>query len=270
VFAIPTAARAGRRVQFVRVRRGTVVAHATIGIMTATFLLVLVVVLVVGGLIYGVVSLLSGDDPGLVPAEPDGRARPLPNDRSLREDDLKEIRFDVALRGYRMSQVDRMLRRVAYDLGYKDEMIAVLEAEVAALREGRLEDAELLRKAREAAATPERDTGGPDTTGPEAPGGPAGSSEPVIHLGEVGSAAVGESPDGRPSGDEPGRTVTAGDERTVAAEPEPPEGSLRRREPVASHAPVPGAPVVAPAPDAADSTDADTSAVDGADRPAHA
>jgi DivIVA domain-containing protein len=258
------------------VHRGTIVAHATIGIMTATFLLVLVVVLVVGGLIYGVVSLLSGDDPGLVPAEPDGRARPLPNDRSLREDDLKEIRFDVALRGYRMSQVDRMLRRVAYDLGYKDEMIAVLEAEVAALREGRLEDAELLRKAREAAATPERDTREPDPTGE-----PAGSSEPMVDLGEVGSAApaaVGGSPDGRPSGDEPDRTVTAGDERTAAGEPEPPrEGSLRRREPVTSAAPVvTGAPVVtdapavAPAPDAADGTGADEPAVDGADRPAHA
>ncbi len=45
--------------------------HATIGIM-ATLLLVLVVVLVIAGLVYGVVSLLAGDDPGLVPAEPDG------------------------------------------------------------------------------------------------------------------------------------------------------------------------------------------------------
>jgi DivIVA domain-containing protein len=175
------------------VHRTTVVAHVTIGIMAATFLLVLVVVLVVGGLIYGVVSLLSGDDPGLVPAEPDGRARPLPNDRSLREDDLKEIRFDIALRGYRMSQVDRMLRRVAYDLGYKDEMIAVLEAEVAALREGRLEDAEL-----------------------------------VVELGEAGSAPVGavsgESPDGRPSEDAPHPTVRAEPDPVGASHPKTSDG----------------------------------------------
>jgi DivIVA domain-containing protein len=70
------------------------------------------------------------------------------------EHDLKAVRFDVGLRGYRMAQVDRVLRRTAYDIGYKDEMIAVLEAEVTALREGRAEDAELLRKAREAAAAP--------------------------------------------------------------------------------------------------------------------
>jgi DivIVA domain-containing protein len=119
-----------------------------------TVLLVLVVVLVIAGLVYGVVTLLAGDDPGLYPADPDSRARPLPNSRSLTEHDLKAVRFDVGLRGYRMAQVDRVLRRTAYDIGYKDEMIAVLEAEVIALREGRAEDAELLRKAREAAAAP--------------------------------------------------------------------------------------------------------------------
>src|SRR5688572_9123385 len=118
-------------------------------------LLALVVVLVVAGLVFGVVSLLSGDDPGMSPADPDGWVRPLPNDRSLHEQDLQRVRFDVALRGYRMTQVDRMLRRTAYDLGYKDEMIAVLEAEVTALRDGRSEDADLLRKARESAANPE-------------------------------------------------------------------------------------------------------------------
>jgi DivIVA domain-containing protein len=127
----------------------------------ATALLVLVVVLVVAALVYCVVSLLAGDDPGLVPAEADGRAVPLPNNRSLTETDLKAVRFDLALRGYRMGQVDRVLRRTAYDIGYKDEMIAVLEAEVAALRDGRQEDADLLRKARESAAST-----GPTVTSP--------------------------------------------------------------------------------------------------------
>jgi len=117
-----------------------------------SLLLVLIMVLVLAALVFGVVTLLSGDDPGLNAAEPDGRALPMPTNRSLAESDLKAVRFDTALRGYRMAQVDRALRRTAYDIGYKDEMIAVLEAEVAALREGRTEDAELLRKAREAAS----------------------------------------------------------------------------------------------------------------------
>lgn len=126
-----------------------------------SFVLVLVVVLVLAALVMGVVTLLYGDDPGLAPAEPDGRSRPLPTDRPLSETDMEAVRFDTAVRGYRMEQVDRALRRTAYDVGYKEEMITVLEAEVAALRDGRTEDAELLRKAREsarqAAARPESD-----------------------------------------------------------------------------------------------------------------
>jgi DivIVA domain-containing protein len=137
-------------------------------------LLVLVVVLVVAALVFGVVSLLTGDDPGLATVDADSRALPLANDRALAETDLKAVRFDVELRGYRMAQVDRVLRRVAYDVGYKDEMIAVLEAEVIALRDGRSEDAELLRKAREAAASPS--VAAPGGRSGAAPGGRSGSA----------------------------------------------------------------------------------------------
>jgi hypothetical protein len=55
------------------------------------------------------------------------------------------------MRGYRMNQVDVALRRAAYDIGYKQELIGVLEAETDALREGRTEDADKLRAARMAA-----------------------------------------------------------------------------------------------------------------------
>jgi DivIVA domain-containing protein len=116
-----------------------------------SFLLVLVVVGVAVALVVGVMALLRGDDPGLSAVEPDGRSVPLPATRPLRETDMIAIRFDTTLRGYRMEQVDRALRRAAYDVGYKDEMIAVLEAEVAALRAGQLDEAEALRAARETA-----------------------------------------------------------------------------------------------------------------------
>jgi DivIVA domain-containing protein len=119
----------------------------------ALLLLVSIVMLVVVALAFGVFALLAGDDPGLAPSEAD-HALPLPGSRPLVEQDVSTLRFDAAMRGYRMDQVDRALRRTAYDIGYKDEMIAVLEAEVSALREGRTEDAELMRKAREGAAAP--------------------------------------------------------------------------------------------------------------------
>lgn len=115
-------------------------------------LLLLVVALTVAAVVFGVTVLVSGRDPGLVPAEPDGRAVPLPGTRPLDESDIAEVRFDTALRGYRMAQVDQAMRRAAYDIGYKSELIGVLEAEVAALREGRTADAEALRRAREEAA----------------------------------------------------------------------------------------------------------------------
>ena len=77
------------------------------------------VALTTGSIIFGITALLSRDDPGLQPAEPDGRAVPLPADRPLVEPDLSALRFDTGLRGYRMDQVDAALRRAAYDLGYR-------------------------------------------------------------------------------------------------------------------------------------------------------
>ncbi|GLY95472.1 DivIVA domain-containing protein [Actinoplanes sp. NBRC 103695] len=117
-------------------------------------LLFLVVALVVAAIIFGVTVMIGGGDSGLTPTEPDGRALPLPSDRPLGEEDVSHTRFDTAFRGYRMSQVDQALQRAAYDIGYKGELIGVLEAEVIALREGRIADADTLRKAREAAIAP--------------------------------------------------------------------------------------------------------------------
>ncbi len=163
-------------------------------------LLVLSVVLAAALVGYVVATLVTGDDPGLVPAEPDGRAVPLPNDRALVEEDLARVRFDVVLRGYRMSQVDRALRRAAYDIGYKDELIRVLQAEVEALREGRRHDAEALRRAREAAVEPPSVSDG----------------EPTAHATQVADEAPSDATDPssdvaeEPSDDVVGRQVGDG------------------------------------------------------------
>jgi len=122
----------------------------------AQFWLILAVALTVGAILFGVTLLISGKDPGLRPVEPDGRSVPLPGHRPLTEADLSEVRFEVTVRGYRMTEVDAALRRAAYDIGYKDELIGVLEAEVRALRAGRIAEAESLRRAREAALAPVR------------------------------------------------------------------------------------------------------------------
>ncbi|MGB2568063.1 DivIVA domain-containing protein [Micromonospora citrea] len=158
-------------------------------------LLVLVVALTVAAVVFGVTVLVSGRDPGLVPAEPDGRAVPLPGARPLRESDVGEVRFDTALRGYRMAQVDQAMRRAAYDIGYKTELIGVLEAEVTALREGRTADADALRRTREEAAGAAADvpTGPtPATTDPTPAGDEpaAGDATPALRDAAAAPAPV--------------------------------------------------------------------------------
>jgi DivIVA domain-containing protein len=154
------------------------------------FLLLVVVALVVAALVFGVGALLTGADPGLVPAEPEGGSRGLPTHRPLVEADFVVARFDTALRGYRMSQVDAAIARAAYDIGFKQEMIETLRAEMAALREGRTEDAEMLRKARESAAGD-----APDTTGRSgaAPPEPVRQAETTDRAEPAGSSVPAES-----------------------------------------------------------------------------
>ena len=142
-------------------------------------LLFIVVALVVAAIVFGVTVMLGGGDSGLTPVEPDGRAVPLPSDRPLGEEDIARTRFDTAWRGYRMAQVDQALQRAAYDIGYKGELIGVLEAEVTALREGRTADADVLRRAREAAIAPTE----PAPTGP-APAEPAAAGSAAAPAGE--------------------------------------------------------------------------------------
>ena len=175
----------------------------------AQILLLLVVLLVLGAVGYGVVALVRGGDQGLEPVEPDESAVALPTARPLTEGDVSRARFDVAFRGYRMNQVDRALRRAAYDIGYKEELIGVLEAEVAALRDGRTEDAETLRRARIAALGPSGEATAPEpatepavepAVEPVAGAEPAAEAEPAPEApGEPGSAAErGGRPDERP------------------------------------------------------------------------
>ncbi|GAA4695969.1 hypothetical protein Prum_047570 [Phytohabitans rumicis] len=144
----------------------------------------MVVALTVAAVVFGVTVLVTGGDPGLGTAEPDGRAVPLPGTRPLMEADVSAVRFDTTVRGYRMAQVDQALRRAAYDIGYKDELIGVLEAEVTALREGRSNDADVLRRAREAALAPTGAAVGGAGLGPAVP--PAG----LVDLGDVSGPPI--------------------------------------------------------------------------------
>ncbi|WP_229402736.1 DivIVA domain-containing protein [Micromonospora okii] len=232
-------------------------------------LLLLVVALTAAAVVFGVTVLVAGRDPGLAPVEPDGRSVPLPASRPLRESDVAEARFDTAPRGYRMAQVDQALRRAAYDIGYKSELIGVLEAEVTALREGRVADADELRRTREQAVAEVADDAAPATPADStladsapAPSVSASADSASAPAPAVAATAAGASDTllladpaasgGDPAG-VPGTAATGTVETAVAGKVEAtgagaPEGAAagERQDAVA------GAPGAAPAPGSAD------------------
>lgn len=236
------------------------------------FLLVLAVGLTVGTVIFGVTVAITSRE-GLRPAEPDGKVVPLPIDRPLVEPDLAQLRFDVGLRGYRMDQVDAALQRVAYDIGYKDELIKVLEAEVAALREGRGPEAENLRRTREAAlaaAAGAPGAGLPDRlTAPEPRSEPASKSdepagqpepEPQPKSGSGSEAASGGESDPQPepaSEPESGSQTepTASEPTPSSAQSGPPAEAEVHDGPIAAEAGAPAPRADEPTPAVEDSVD---------------
>jgi DivIVA domain-containing protein len=165
--------------------------HATIDTM-AHLLLIVLGVLVVGAVAYGVTWIVTGRDSGLDPETPDGRAVPLPTTRPLTETDIETIRFDTTLRGYRMDQVDAALRRAAYDLGYKEELIEVLEAEIAAIRAGRTDEAEELRTSRESSTATGRPATAGDWTDVKLDGEPDPIAPDAVKPDDVKSAEVAD------------------------------------------------------------------------------
>lgn len=156
-------------------------------------LFILLGALVVGAIVFGVAALVTGADQGLEPTDRNVSAVPLPSNRPLVESDFGALRFDTGLRGYRMAQVDAALRRAAYDIGYKEELIAVLEAEVDALRGDRREEADALQRARAAALSGE--PAAEDAAPPVTDAVPVADAVPAVpaHESDAVAAAVADA-----------------------------------------------------------------------------
>ncbi len=78
----------------------------------------------------GVAAIVAAGGLGSMPAEPtrDVFRQDLPTDRDLTAEDLRRLRFGVAVRGYAMSQVDDVLDRLSGEVAERDRRIADLEA----------------------------------------------------------------------------------------------------------------------------------------------
>lgn len=94
-----------------------------------TFLGWVLSALVVAGLAFAVVVVVTGR--AEVMAEMPADATPqLASGDPIRPADVAAARFDLALRGYRMDQVDALLDRVSTELAARDEEIAALRRPV--------------------------------------------------------------------------------------------------------------------------------------------
>lgn len=83
-------------------------------------------VVVVGALLFLGAALLMGRGETQPPADPDRSPVELPVTRPVTGDDVRGLRISVAVRGYRMTEVDWLLEQLARTLDERDTEIAAL------------------------------------------------------------------------------------------------------------------------------------------------
>ncbi|MEU5277228.1 DivIVA domain-containing protein [Streptomyces asoensis] len=101
--------------------------------MVMFLFLVIALAVVVAAVTLAVVG--GGEGTGPLPeAAPERLHDPLPPDRPVDRSDIDHLRFPLAVRGYRMADVDDALNRVAAELAERDARIADLESALAGAR----------------------------------------------------------------------------------------------------------------------------------------
>jgi DivIVA domain-containing protein len=80
-----------------------------------TALTYLIVVAVVAAALFGIASVVFGRGEELAPLAPGATPTRLPS-AEMDGDDVRELRFPLAVRGYRMAEVDWVLDRLADEL----------------------------------------------------------------------------------------------------------------------------------------------------------
>ncbi len=86
-------------------------------------------VVVAAAVLFAVVAVTFGRG-DLMDEEPPVVAGPELGEQPLRADDLGNLRFSVAVRGYRMDQVDAVISRLGTELAQRDRHIAELEEQM--------------------------------------------------------------------------------------------------------------------------------------------
>ena len=95
-----------------------------------SFVAFVVGVLVVAALLFLGASLLLGRGETQPPADLDRSPVALPDDRLVTGDDVRALQLSVAVRGYRMTEVDWLLDQFGLILDERDDQIAALRQQV--------------------------------------------------------------------------------------------------------------------------------------------
>ncbi|WP_154676984.1 DivIVA domain-containing protein [Parafrankia discariae] len=91
-------------------------------------------IVLVAVVVFVVAALAVGRFDRMAPAVPDGPHTGL-GARSVVADDVADVRFGMAARGYRMAEVDAVLARLAYEIAWRDEELARRDDELVRLAE---------------------------------------------------------------------------------------------------------------------------------------
>lgn len=83
-------------------------------------------IVVAAAVVFVVAAVAMGYGGSITHFAPDWPGRRLPEDRTLRPDDVTHLRFSLAFRGYRMSEVDEALDRLSAEIAQRDARIEEL------------------------------------------------------------------------------------------------------------------------------------------------
>jgi DivIVA domain-containing protein len=176
-------------------------------------------------------AVATREGPLLADAPPDLADVELP-DGPLQPEDLRAVRFALAVRGYRMDEVDRVIDRAATELAQRDQRITELEGTT-----GRVPVAAAAEQAAEQVATAEPAADEPIV--PVEPAAPIVPTEPPL-----------ETPPVRPEPQPPAQPVEPAEPAPAPTEPDDPTEPDEPAEPPAPAEPLtPAESDEPPAPD---------------------
>lgn len=129
-------------------------------------------ILVVAAIVFVVAALAVGWFDRMAPAPPDGPPTGLPSGGAVGAREVAGMRLSMALRGYRMAEVDDVLARLAAELAWRDDELARRDEELVRLAAFAQVDVAAAVATAEPVNVPDAERAGPHASAAPVPGAP--------------------------------------------------------------------------------------------------